>query len=598
MPDKPRFLITTADERSWRTDRPVLFLGEWCRVYDRRSAWAGLDAEVVPEYGWGEGQHDADYAYVQRLYEQLLIELSEALNRYHGTSHSLRYWRILLGLWLYRFTAIAFNRWATIALALRRNAISGTVVLDWPKAQTIVNDSLAFIYAYIGDAWNHALYGRILSGWTNVRIERVAADASVESTRIPVLISPPPLKRRLKRIVARGVSRLASALGRSTDAFVISSHLPLKQDLWLQLSLGQIPQHWEWQSPPPPKVPPNLEVRAQFRLNIEGRHDFEQCVRTLISEQIPTCYLEGYPALINAVAKLRWPKRPKVIFTANNFDTDEIFKAWTAARVEEGIPYVIGQHGGNYGTAKYSPWETHEVLTADRYLTWGWKENNPKHYPAAALKAVGQNTGRWNPSGGLLLIEDMMPYRDFIWGVSNMTEEYLNNQFRFFALLQDKVKVHAIVRLHHTYSWGMGWSEDKRWKDRSPDTRLDFGSNPIKSLIGRNRLTVHSYNSTGIHETLALNIPTLSFWNPKHWELRSTAQPYFNRLKQVGILHETPELAAAKVAKVWDDVAGWWNQPEVQEARLYFCDRFARMPENPIQVLKKALTTVKAGQLA
>lgn len=34
-----RYLITTADERTWKFDRPVLFLGEWCRLYDRRHVW-------------------------------------------------------------------------------------------------------------------------------------------------------------------------------------------------------------------------------------------------------------------------------------------------------------------------------------------------------------------------------------------------------------------------------------------------------------------------------------------------------------------------------------------------------------------------------
>lgn len=595
MPDKPRLLITTADERSWRTDQPVLFLGEWCRLYDRRSMWEGLDAEVVPEYGWGEGQQDADYAYVQGLYEQLLVELSEALNRYHGTSHTLRYWRILLGLWLYRFAAIVFNRWATIHLAIRHRAIAGTIVLDLPEEQTIARDSLAFIYAYIGDAWNHALYGRILSGWTDVRIERVAADAIVESVRKPILISPLTLKQRLKRFAARGVSKLAGALSRPTDALVISSHLPLKQDIWLQLALGQIP-HYR-QSPSLPQVPPDLAERERFCLNASGYSGFEQCVRTLIPEQIPTCYLEGYPALMAAATELAWPKRPKVIFTANRFDTDETFKMWTAAKVEEGAPYVIGQHGGNYGTAKYCPSETHEVVTADRYLTWGWTEDSPKHYPAVALKMAGLNSGRWNPSGGLLLITVCGDLPDTPWDHVNGFAEYLEQQFIFVESLPSQISKQVVVRLHAAYRY-LGWSEDERWRDRSSSTRVDVGSTPIKSLISQSRLTIHSYNSTGILETLALNIPTLCFWNTKHWRLRPSAMPYFDRLKQAGIFHENAESAAAKAAEVWGDVAGWWDQPEVQEARSYFCERFACLPESPIEILKEALMTVKPEQNA
>lgn len=77
--DKPRFLITTADMRSWRSDQPVLFLGEWCRLPGQQTVWESLDAEIVPPYGWKEGQRDADSAYVYRLSEQLLVELKDAL---------------------------------------------------------------------------------------------------------------------------------------------------------------------------------------------------------------------------------------------------------------------------------------------------------------------------------------------------------------------------------------------------------------------------------------------------------------------------------------------------------------------------------------
>ena len=149
------------------------------------------------------------------------------------------------------------------------------------------------------------------------------------------------------------------------------------------------------------------------------------------------------------------------------------------------------------------------------------------------------------------------------------------------------------MRLH---AWDYGWSQAARWQDRHPDVRLDSGTGPIEPLIRQSRLYMATYNSTTYLETLSRNIPTIMFWNPKHWELRPSAQPYFDRLKQAGIFHETPEFAAAKVAEVWSNVAEWWNQPEVQDARLYFCERFARMPENSIQVLKEALTTAKAGQ--
>ena len=52
--DRPsRFLITTADERTWRTDHPVLCLGAWCCTYSRTATWEKLKAEIAP-YHWDD----------------------------------------------------------------------------------------------------------------------------------------------------------------------------------------------------------------------------------------------------------------------------------------------------------------------------------------------------------------------------------------------------------------------------------------------------------------------------------------------------------------------------------------------------------------
>lgn len=586
MAEQPRYLITTPDERTWYFDKPVVFLGEWCRLHERQEVWGNIDAKVVPPYGWKEGQKEADFSYVQSLYEQLLVELSEALNQFHGTNHSLRYWRILIGPWLHTFTNILFNRWKTIQLAMWEFAIAGTVVLEFPVEQMIPNSVNEFERNHVCHQWNHHIFGRILSGWTSVPCERIAAHVLTQN-----YIAPPTNGRRLRRVMAKWLYAFSRLLSCPTDAFLINSYLPHKQDFLLQLALGQIPKLWRTEAEP--KIAPNLKTREQFRLADERHKGFEQCIRTLIVEQIPVLYLEGYQALNRAVSNVPWPSHPKVIFTSNSAHGDEIFKSWTAGKTELGTPYVISQHGGLYGTGKYpNQFEIREVVTVDRYLTWGWTDNNPKHYPCVALKLIGQSIGSWNPDGGLLQVTMLnLRYTRDPWDIAGQQAEYQEEQFRFVAKLPEFIQSELIVRLSRAAK-SHGYPRDEIWKLRHPNVRLDFGCSSIEALIRRSRLFVYTYNSTGFLETLGRNIPTIIFWNPKHWELRPSAQRYFDRLKQVGILHDTPESAANKVASVWDNVEAWWSQTDVQEARVYFRDRFARIPENPIFELKVALQSV------
>ncbi len=595
MDKQPRFLITTADERSWRTDIPVLYLGAWCCSYSRTIPREGPQAEIVP-YHWDDrSKLYSDYLYLRELHEVLLLELSEALNYFHGTQHSSRYWRILIGPWLLYFTQILFDRWEMIQNAIKNYVIETTVILDFMPEQVIPRDMGEFRNMYPTDTWNHAIYARILSGWTSVVCEKVTCFEFELASKETPADGLGKYGQLLRRLIGLGVSRCSQLFSRESDSFFMLTYLPLKQDLLLQLSLKQMPTI-NLQTPSP-RISVDLAVRKVFRLDAEMHKNFEHCVRTLISEYIPAVYLEGYMALQQKVDNLPWPKKPKVIFTSASYNADDVFKAWTGLKVEDGTPLVIGQHGGNLGSALWSSSEDHEIGIADRYLTWGWSDGVPKHYPIGMLKRVGQGLGVWSPKGHMLLVTSVMPRYSYVMGsftvATTQIESNLDDQYRFVRALRKDIRQNLLIRLFKP-DWG--WSQADRWRTQVPEVSIDSGTKPIESLMSGCRLYVATYNATTFLESLNLNIPTIMFWNPKHWELRPSAEPYFNKLQQAGIFHTKPEDAARKVAEIWDDVQKWWNNPEVQEARQIFCDRYARTQENSFNRLREALVTVAQDQ--
>ena len=82
------FLITTADQRFWKTDEPILFLGEWCKLFSQRPVWENLSYEVIP-YHWDDRKKlYRDYLSLKGLQEELLRELAEKLNEIHGVDYS------------------------------------------------------------------------------------------------------------------------------------------------------------------------------------------------------------------------------------------------------------------------------------------------------------------------------------------------------------------------------------------------------------------------------------------------------------------------------------------------------------------------------
>ena len=589
MTDKPRFLITTADEKTWKFDRAVLFLGEWCRRYDKREIWASMDAIVASPYGLGVGQKDKDYVYINDISEALLMELKDVLNEYHKTAHSLRYWRIVLGQWLRRYTSVIFNRWFTLQHALHNYEISGTKVPDAASYSLATPDSISFIWACTDDVWNHVLYSKILRRFDSINLE---TDANYLGNMPGFREKNESIYRgrQLTQLLRRTTAGILQMLSLNKDAFIINSYLPRKEEIKLQISLGQIPQLWRL-----PKLAitePDISLRERLALNTSGYQGFDQFVRASLLEILPTCYLEGYSALQDQVGRLPWPETPKFIFTSANFDTDEVFKAWTAQNVENGVPYYTGQHGANYGTAKkadsYAADETQLIETSDKFLTWGWTDGNSKHSPAFVFKTAGRKPLQQDADGGLLLIEVCLLHRIQAFDQYPKFTIYQEQQFRFAQTLPERIHRKLIVRLHAEYK-KQPWYEEQRWHDHSPATRLENGSQNICDLISKSRLVVHSYDSTGMLETLSQNISTLCFWHEGLSHLRESAKPYYEKLRQAGILQDSPELAARKVAEVWDNVSAWWNSDTVQNARGLFCDRYARVSIRPIKQLKKIL---------
>ena len=59
---KKYYLITSSDESTWKFDRPVIFLGEWCRLETRKHIWKKMDAIVAKPYGF-ELQKREKYIY-------------------------------------------------------------------------------------------------------------------------------------------------------------------------------------------------------------------------------------------------------------------------------------------------------------------------------------------------------------------------------------------------------------------------------------------------------------------------------------------------------------------------------------------------------
>ena len=574
----------------------MLFLGEWCLRYDRREVWAGLDYQLVPPLKANSMVRRKAAQDSIQLAEKILPELAAALNSLHGTSHSLRYWRILLGHWLLRFVSTAYHRYHALEQALTKYDPVSTTVLRPSTYQLATTDSLAFIWATDDDLWNHTLWNEVLTdlGFPESAIEY--RDIESPSCYLDVRAGMP--KRSILRSIARFMfEAILPRLARKTDAMIINSYLPAKIEAALQIQLAQVPQRRSVPSIDFPLPSDRKEALTQFEIN-QGPA-FERFVRRLLPRSVPSCFLEGYQCLGDIVGRLLWPEYPAFIFTSNNFDTDEVFKGWAAEKAEMGTRYFVGQHGNNYGThSLVSSTSWPELGATDAFLSWGWSGTMDKVIPAFNFKSCS-GLAKWSlaPAGGLLLIEAPAWHGCTPWDSAAEHHAYLAQQFRFVDALNSEILSKLVVRMHPDIH-RMRYHEITRWNDLYSDLIIDNGKTPLKNLIRRSRLVVHSYDSTGILEMLVANQPFICFW-PNGWgHLVESAVPHYELLREAGIFQDSPEHAATKISEIWNDIPSWWFSDHVQQARASFCRQYSRQTRNPAAQLARLLKSLCAQNRA
>ena len=101
---------------------------------------------------------------------------------------------------------------------------------------------------------------------------------------------------------------------------------------------------------------------------------------------------------------------------------------------------------------------------------------------------------------------------------------------------------------------------------------------------------IHTYETTGLLNTLNQNIPTIILFQKFTLRgLNENAQHHFLELLENNILFTDYKLASKFINKIWNNIDDWWLNKKTQKAIDNFCNEYSRSCENPIEKLKNIL---------
>ena len=580
------FLATTALEGFWDITKPMLFLAHWCRRFSRKSFWEPLNGKVIGS-NWSYKQKGEAYHYCYDFDERLLAVLGERLNSLRGLDYSDRYWRIMIEPWLILYVNAMYDRYVRLRMALDQYPNLTTLGLADESFVTPRN-AVEFVAYIAEDPYNLQLFTKMLKGLGFKFPQKSLAIAP----HFSLGLQGAPKGKNILESVVRAVE--SPFLSRNTIALK-NSYIPRKKllSLFLKTYGKALPLKRRVIELPP------LEIDKKMRTNLEGllpgENEFEQLLVALLPLDLPQSLVEGYDQ-IKKEAERSYPKKLRAIFSANDWYYDEVFKHWAANAAENGVQLLGAQHGGNYGSLVHVSSATHELKITDRYYTWGWEfpEFSSKIVPMPATKFICRTPiGASNEKEGILFSASAEPRYLFQFPFDeDKINDYLRWLLRFLESIPLELRAKMRMRLFRD---DFGWDMGERLLDSFPDLFLENWDMTFLESLKNCRLFVCDLPATTFAEALSVDKPTIMFWDPDANELLPEAEPYYDELRQAGILYNSPEVAARAAHAVYEDVESWWRNPELQTARRRFCDRFARLSTNAIDEWAKEFKMVAMG---
>ena len=584
------WLVVGAGPEFRNSSEVMILINEWSRLEDPFSTQPCHSIEVANFQIDSSVEISALIAHARALELRIFPNLCQALNRYHGLDRSERFWKILLGNWLRRIIELYCFREFHILRCIEKYSIDNIKISENTDLIRRTNYTIDFRRLQDNRDWNTQITSRIIREFQlpNVKLYEVKTNIAIMDSNLTHIVGVDK-RRRLSVKVKRLVKALIKTFQKDHDAVILSTYLTRWREALLNLSFKQLPQFYDF-SPEERFESGETDDNAgvlKSLLNYEDTQGF-YILLDFIVDLFPRCYLENMNELEVSVNQLRLPKKPKFIFTCNEFDTNEIFKLWSANQVETGTPYFIGQHGNDYGTNRFeSPLVEEEIC--DFFLTWGWVRESHREVPCFNFKQPRKRTiNRGYKS--LILFEKPLNNNDFFWSGINSVEKYRENQFIFLDNLASEIRSATAVRLFHPHRDEIE-KELTRWRNFDSLIELDSVSKS-RDLTQNAYLAVFSYDSTGILERLSLNLPVVAFWENRFFHVHNEFLDLYEKLESVGIFHASASQAGIFISQHWDNLEDWWFSASVQEVVAECSLRLCRNSESPIRDLKRTILSL------
>ena len=559
-------LVTTEIQATWGNGEyeKVFFLENWCKKYTTKILY---DNSTMDTYLRDRVKFERDHKYLEDIYERMLESLYISLNVYHNTSYSLRYWRIILGPWLFIYLTSVWDSWENLRIAFEKYNFDETILLNSdlqyepPSSRDIGLDRVSNSHI-----WNHLFFAKILKTCYRDKIKfRYENDDSIvfENYKGP--------KKTFRRFIISWVDRLLGAIQRNHKFVLVGSYFNKLTLIKISIKLGQIPRlHTEFDKII--KMPKSSINRNKIIINLREKNKFELFLKNHIVMDIPVPYIEGYRNIQKKAAHLL--PNCSVIFSASSYWNNELFKVFCAEKVDSGKKLIISEHGGAL-QSKYIDF-SHREKISNVYTVWH-KALNGSQIQLPPNLMINRKKSKKNGTNLVIVNVELTFYRmDHCSGpLGPLAIDDYQHTLKFIRKLDLDIKKHLKIRMKNIGNWNI----KQRYADK---LGVKFFSQRATLLeeYDHSKIIVCTYPMTTFMEAMFSGVPTILLYKKEYWEIH----PEFDRLvgimEDAKIIFSNPVAASDHINKIWSNPYLWWGSVKVIDARKEFFEQCGHVDDD------------------
>ena len=558
-------LIKTSLDEIDKNEENLLFIGDWCRLQhlfnndDDRLIDNPIDVKQTIKIN----------KEAKIVTEMLLSEITKLYNKNFNLNENERYYKIIIGRWLYHFINNVHEKNILLKNAKKLHPNISTKTSNFVNELSI--DSVSYyLKSYSSHLFNHKMFSSIINLKNDyIKINIKSSKANIKNKQNIIFY------RKIKENIKPFFGKILLGFNRffSNDLILVVDPYYTRgyffNSIWFFLkSKGKI-VHKEFNLSKS-KSELNYLLRDKFNSMIsKSDNELLNISSNILFKFIPICYLEDFIELRNKAEKWHLNNSNcNKFFTANSIHTNEFFKYLVA--FNQKIPLSILQHGYGYGSSKIISGEEYENSLADKYYTWGWGDLKLPHPKLSLNKKTNYKTRSrivftfpsvTYYSGLLETIHLHFIEKQNIIENSNTVVKELLPEIKD-CLVKRELKQDNLIIMQLNYRL----TEDKI---------KDFHTSLYNSKI---HLTNHF--GTPFLESIAMNIPTVLFLSNFKDYLRDEVIDIFLELKHANIIFDNPKQASTHINKYYDSIDDWWLKDSTQRIITKFKSKFCFSDSN------------------